>query len=96
LTNLSKPQPRGATAPKGECVGIYDRLVEEPTVKRKVKTFVPQIEEIKVIIGEDGEDYINAKDLTVAMKMIAFELMPTMSVLNFIKRITIEFITARR
>ena len=77
-------------------MGIYDRLVEEPTVKRKVKAFVPQIEEIRVMIGKDGEEYINVKDLIIAMKMIAFNLMPTMSVLAFIRRITIELITARR
>ena len=77
-------------------MGIYDRLVEEPTVERKVKAFVPQIEEIRVMIGKDGEEYINVKDLIIAMKMIAFNLMPTMSVLAFIRRITIELITARR
>lgn len=77
-------------------MSVYDRLVEEPTIECEIKPFVPQIEEIKVIIGEDGEQYINAKDLTVAMRMIAFELVPTMSVLAFIRRITIELITARR
>ena len=77
-------------------MGIYDPVVKEPITNNEIKTFVPQIEEIKVIIGEDGEEYINGKDLTIAMKMIAFKLMPTMSVLNFIKRITIELITARR
>ncbi|RLD57766.1 MAG: hypothetical protein DRI97_04610 [Bacteroidetes bacterium] len=77
-------------------MGIYDRLIEEPTVKRETKAFVPQIEEIRVIIGEDGEEYINSKDMTVAMEMIAFNSTPTMSVLAFIRRFTIELITARR
>jgi hypothetical protein len=58
---------------------------------------VPQIEEIRVIIGEDGEEYINAKDMTVAMTQIAWSMAtPTAGVLSFVRRFVIEFITARR
>ncbi len=59
--------------------------------------FVPQIEEIRMIRGADGEDYINVSDMNIAMKQMAFNMpVPTLSVLSFIKRFTIELITARR
>ena len=59
--------------------------------------FVPQIEEIRAIRGVDGETYYNAKDLTIAMTQVAFDMpLPTISVLEFIKRFTFELITARR
>jgi hypothetical protein len=78
-------------------MSVYERAVEEPDASNEIKTFVPQIEEIKVIIGEDGEEYINAKDLTIAMTQTAFSMpVPTASVLEFIRRFTIELITARR
>lgn len=61
------------------------------------KVLVHQIDEIRAIRGEDGETYYNAKDLTVAMKQVAFSMtIPTLSVLSFIRRMTIELITARR
>jgi len=78
-------------------MGIYEPTVEEPAVKGEIKSFVSQIEEIRVIIGEDGEEYINTKDLTIAMTHIAFNMpVPTVGVLGFIRRFTIELITARR
>lgn len=58
---------------------------------------VPQIEEIRMIRGEDGEDYINLSDMTKAMEVVAMDMpTPTLSVLAFIRRFTIELITARR
>ena len=52
--------------------------------------------DIKTIIGEDGEEYINAKDLTIAMKKYASVTNPTLSVQHFIRRFIFELITARR
>jgi len=62
-----------------------------------VTDLVPQIEEIRAIIGENGEEYVNVKDMTMAMNQVAFNMpVPTLSVLSFIRRFTIELITARR
>jgi len=69
--------------------GIYRReailgLVDEPVPNKEL--FTPQIEEIRMIRGADGEDYINVKDMTMAMKQVAFKMpLPTLSVLAFIK-----------
>lgn len=61
------------------------------------EVFVPQIEEIRAVRGEDGETYINAKDMIIAMNQVAMTMpLPTLSVLRFIKIIVIELITARR
>jgi len=74
--------------------GVYRREVEEAALK-PTKALVPHIEEIRVV-DHDGEMYINAKDLTVAMNEHAMMTNPTMSVLHFIRMFTIELITARR
>jgi len=80
--------------------GIYRQdAVLGPFYKDKVsrKVFVPQIEEIRAILGEDGETYYNAKDLTIAMRQVAYnQPLPTLSVLEFIKQLTFELMTARR
>ena len=80
--------------------GIYRQdAILGPFDKGKVsrKVFVPHIEEIRAILGEDGETYYNAKDLAIAMKQIAFSMpLPTLSVFEFIKQLTFELITARR
>ena len=47
-------------------------------------------------IEHEGELYLNAKDLTIAMKQHAMSNSPTLSVLHFVKMFTIELITARR
>lgn len=78
--------------------GVYrkDDIEEhfDPTI---TKTFVPHIEEIRAIRGEDDETYINIKDMTIAMKQVAMSMStPTLSTLAFIRRFSIELITARR
>ncbi len=61
------------------------------------EVFVPQIEEIRAVRGEDGETYINAKDMIIAMNQVAMTMpLPTLSVLRFIRIVVIELITARR
>ena len=72
-------------------LGIEDEVPESTT-----KTFVPRIEDIRVIVGNDGEEYINCKDLAVVMRKTAMENFPTLSVYNFVKAVFIELITARR
>lgn len=57
---------------------------------------VPQIEEIRLIRGFDGEDYVNINDLYTMMKIIAYRLFPSLSVLLFIKAVIYEFIPPRR
>ena len=59
------------------------------------QALVPQIEEIRVI-DHEGELYVNAKDLTIAMKWYATCTGPTLNTLNFIKNFDFELITARR
>ena len=57
---------------------------------------VPQIEEIRLIRGADGEDYVNVNDLYTMMKIMACKLFPSLSVMLFIKAVIHEFIPARR
>lgn len=53
--------------------------------------------DIKAVIGPDGEEYLNGKDLIIAMKKLAMNgAAPSVSVLNFVKMIAINLITARR
>lgn len=53
--------------------------------------------ELRVIVGEDGEEYINAKDLSVAMqKEVWKQAVPSISAMSFVRRFIINFITARR
>jgi hypothetical protein len=53
--------------------------------------------DLRVIIGEDGEEYINAKDVSVVLQKLVFKLpVPSVSTMNFVRRFIIEYITARR
>jgi len=53
--------------------------------------------EIRVIVGEDGEEYMNAKDVGVVLQKFVFKMpVPSVSTINFIRRFIIEYITARR
>jgi len=53
--------------------------------------------ELRVIIGEDGEEYINAKDISVAMQEHVWrQAVPSIQVMAFVRRFIIEYITARR
>ena len=49
--------------------------------------------EIRAIITEDGEEYINAKDLVIALQRV---YMPSVSALSFVRKFIINLITARR
>jgi hypothetical protein len=72
-------------------------IKEPPMDYTNGSALVPQIEEIRMIRGTDGEDYINVSDMTKAMKVVAMNMpTPTLSVLAFIRKLTIELITARR
>jgi len=75
----------------------YNVMIEEPPMAPPtIPTFVPHIEEIRVV-DHDGEIYVNARDLTIAMKEYAMTTHNnTLSVLNFIKMFVFELITARR
>lgn len=68
--------------------GLYNREylldIGEEHFKSEMKTFAPQIEEVRAIRGFDGETYVNVNDLAIAMRMVAFNTFPTLSVLNFI------------
>lgn len=53
--------------------------------------------EIRVIIGKDGEEYMNAKDVGVAVQKLIFkESVPSIQVMSFVRRFIVEYITARR
>lgn len=53
--------------------------------------------EIRVIIGEDGQEYINAKDLSIAMQKHVWEQpVPSIQAMSFVRRFLINLITARR
>jgi hypothetical protein len=53
--------------------------------------------EIRAIIGEDGEEYINSKDLTVVMQKFVWEqAVPSVQVMSFVRRLIINLMTARR
>jgi len=53
--------------------------------------------DLRVIIGEDGEEYINVKDMGMALQKLVFRMpVPSISVMNFVRRFIIEYITARR
>ena len=53
--------------------------------------------EIRALVGEDGEEYLNAKDLVCQLeKAIWYMPTPSISVLNFVRRFVINLITARR
>ena len=76
--------------------GVYRHdaiLGKEMDTKHTTKTRAPQIEEVRAIIGEDGETYINAKDALLAMKKTAYLTFPTLSVFNFIRCFMITLIT---
>lgn len=51
--------------------------------------------EIRAIIGEDGEEYLNARDL---LRMLEKEIwyVPSLSVFNFVRRFAVNLITAHR
>ena len=52
---------------------------------------------IRTIIGKDGEEYINAKDLGIVLQKLVFKMpVPAIGVMNFVRRFIIEYITARR
>ena len=73
-----------------------DVQIEEPPILQYTPAFIPHIEEIKVI-EHNNEMYINARDLTIAMKEHAMTINNnTLSVLNFIKTFIFELMTARR
>jgi len=77
--------------------GVYRKDDIEERFDSTIEAFVPHIEEIRAICGEDGETYINAKDMIIAMNQVAMGMsVPTLSVLAFIRRFSIELITARR
>ena len=53
--------------------------------------------EVRVIIGEDGEEYLNAKDVGIVLQKLIFKMsVPSLSTMNFVRRFIIEYITARR
>jgi hypothetical protein len=53
--------------------------------------------ELKVIIGKDGEEYINAKDLAIVMQKFVWEqAVPSAQVMSFVRRLIVNLITARR
>jgi len=53
--------------------------------------------EIRAIIGEDGEEYINVKDLSVVMQKHVWEqAVPSIQVMAFVRRLIVNLITARR
>ena len=81
--------------------GIYrqDAIlgIEVDKDKTPAEIYAPHIEELRMIRGEDGEDYINVHDMTTAMKVVAMSMpLPTLSVLAFIKIFALEILTARR
>jgi len=52
---------------------------------------------IRAIIGKDGEEYINAKDLVVIMQKHVWEQpVPSIQIQSFVRRFIINLITARR
>lgn len=52
---------------------------------------VPQIEEIRAIIGYDGETYVNVNDLGIMMRILSFRpRFASMSVFGFIKTVIRE------
>jgi len=57
---------------------------------------VPRIEDIRLIRGFDGEDYVNINDLYTIMKIIAYRLFPSLSVILFVKAVIHEFLPPRR
>jgi hypothetical protein len=52
--------------------------------------------EIRAIIGEDGEEYLNAKDLLCVLVIGAVWYHPNLAVFHFVRRFAIDLITARR
>jgi len=81
--------------------GVYKRdhilgIELDPTRINVDEFVVPQIEEIRLIRGADGEDYVNVNDLYTMMKIMACKLFPSLSVMLFIKAVIHEFIPARR
>ena len=53
--------------------------------------------ELRFIIGKDGEEYINIRDLAKAMQKQVWRLpLPTISGMYLVRRFLIELITARR
>lgn len=81
--------------------GIYKRdhilgIELDPTRIKVDEVDVPQIEEIRLIRGVDGEDYVNVNDLYTMMKILAYQLFPSLSVLLFVKAVIHEFIPPRR
>lgn len=53
--------------------------------------------DLRVIVGEDGDEYINAKDLGIVLQKLVFKMpVPSVGVMSFVRRFIIEHITARR
>jgi len=53
--------------------------------------------DLRVIIGKDGEEYVNASDMGIALQKMVFRMpVPSVGVMSFVRRFIIEYITARR
>lgn len=75
--------------------GVYNRehilgLEVDPTRICVDDVDVPQIEEIRLIRGADGEDYVNVNDLHSMMRYLVFKLFPSLSSVLLVKRVINE------
>lgn len=53
--------------------------------------------DLRVIVDKDGEEYVNAKDLGIALQKMVFKMpVPSLSAMHLIRRFITEYITARR
>jgi hypothetical protein len=53
--------------------------------------------ELRVIVGKDGEEYVNVRDLGRALQKQVFMMpVPSLAAIHFVRRFIIEYITARR
>ncbi len=53
--------------------------------------------EIRAIIGKDGEEYLNARDMAIVMQKHVWEqTVPSVVAMSFVRRLIVNLITARR
>ena len=62
-------------------LGPFDKPADTSEV------FVPQIEEIRLIRGPGGEDYVNVNDLGKMMKILAYKFFSSLSSFLLIKAV---------
>jgi len=70
----------------------HNHVAANNNVKPRIDpVYVPQIEDIRAVMC-DGETYLNARDLTMAMKKMSMTRFNSVSVVHFVKMFVMDLI----